>query len=655
MVGFIVAIATLCASGLFLCIVLKQRFLEMLSFSLLGTIAVLYLFGLFGLLKLAVYVVVMASFILGILGVLIYIRMTYKNGMFKQLVALKKIPSLLLRSLPFIVFISGSAVIVYITIGKVPTTWDEFTHWALSAKAMFLHDSFATDPSFGVMFTSYPPAMTLFQYFMQVCNNMFRETKSFSDWLLYTAYYEAFLILLLPWLQVRSPYKKRDIAYVFIFAAIIFMAPMFGFPAVYTTLYIDAFLAIIAAYTLFLATQKKDFPHAFLMGLALLTLMLTKDAGAYFAYAALIIYIVTALFFSDYRHKSFSRKLTICLIPVIFVIYTSISWKYELASKGANLMFSAPVDISRLPAMLTPGSYYRQVIANFAKRFFADILPISLWLPVKVFGSQISLLTCDISFFMLSLLYSGLCLALYIKRKKNSENISDGTCCLLLSSIAIYAIYVVGLLVIYMFKFSEYEAVTLASFDRYTNIGYVSWLMVILFSAIKYFIETKEPSRKQYMTWMVILLFFISINGGRLWMLVDRTMIQLSDEHKENYAITSIAKTIIPEDARVYIISQQGGGYDHWSIRYELYPRSVNENNSWALGDPDDETDLWTHPVTAEQWHNELVDYDYVLLFSSDDYITNDMSSCYEEGTEITPSTIYKVDKSTGLLFQVSQ
>ena len=50
-------------------------------------------------------------------------------------------------------------------------------------------------------------------------------------------------------------------------------------------------------------------------------------------------------------------------------------------------------------------------------------------------------------------------------------------------SIVELLVYTFGLCIIYMFKFSDFEALSLASFDRYLNIVYLSiWIVLVLLS-----------------------------------------------------------------------------------------------------------------------------------------------------------------------------
>lgn len=64
-----------------------------------------------------------------------------------------------------IIFIVLYFALCYFNAGWLATGWDEFSHWADVVKAMSAINAFGTSSLSHCMFQSYPPAMSLFQYF----------------------------------------------------------------------------------------------------------------------------------------------------------------------------------------------------------------------------------------------------------------------------------------------------------------------------------------------------------------------------------------------------------------------------------------------------------------------------------------------------------
>ena len=48
--------------------------------------------------------------------------------------------------------------------------WDEFSHWGSVVKSMFLTNGLSVKEGSSLMFKSYPPAISIFEYFFQVIN-----------------------------------------------------------------------------------------------------------------------------------------------------------------------------------------------------------------------------------------------------------------------------------------------------------------------------------------------------------------------------------------------------------------------------------------------------------------------------------------------------
>ena len=54
--------------------------------------------------------------------------------------------------------------------GRMIAEWDEFSHWGSVVKSMFLTNGLSVKEGSSLMFKSYPPAISIFEYFFQVIN-----------------------------------------------------------------------------------------------------------------------------------------------------------------------------------------------------------------------------------------------------------------------------------------------------------------------------------------------------------------------------------------------------------------------------------------------------------------------------------------------------
>jgi hypothetical protein len=196
------------------------------------------------------------------------------------------------------------------------------------------------------------------------------------------------------------------------------------------------------------------------------------------------------------------------------------------------------------------------------------------------------------------------------------------------------AIYIAGLAFIYCFKFTEYEAVKLASYSRYISI----YMVAVLFVIAAVIVNQKEKTIP-----LLIILLFVPYNS----LLGIRYTVGESVAFRKPYesAIDTIDEKIDNDD-KVYIISQNTSGYDYWVLRYTLRPNMINEASTWSIGTKYGEGDIWTKEFTQEEWMDKLVeeDYDFVYLYKCDNQFKDEFQNLFIDASDIEDRTLYKVE-----------
>ena len=224
-------------------------------------------------------------------------------------------------------------ILNYCDIGMMAHNWDEFSHWADTVKIMTYLDDFATAPDSPALFKSYPPAMSLLQYFVQKNKMWIKGDNLFTDWRLYLAYHVFEISMLFPCLdREEKAYKKAIKLLVLVFICVLFYTDMLEY------LYIDPFVAIMGGYVFLSAIMKgkKDGFDFLGICLACACLTLAKDIGLYFALAVGILYLADSC---DYSVKKFfSLHGLYGFIPAVSAFVSKILWKmdlskYDLATK----------------------------------------------------------------------------------------------------------------------------------------------------------------------------------------------------------------------------------------------------------------------------------------------------------------------------------
>ena len=199
-------------------------------------------------------------------------------------------------------------------------------------------------------------------------------------------------------------------------------------------------------------------------------------------------------------------------------------------------------------------------------------------------------------------------------------------------------IYIIGLAFIYCFKFSEYEAIRLASYSRYIAI-YLSAILFVIIALVTYHYK---PS----LVLLLVMLLFIPY--GSLYTLINS--INESKTIREPYesAVKELSN-IIDENDKVYIISQNTTGFDYWVLKYSLRPNEINKPNTWSIGEKYGAEDIWTAEYTKEEWMELLIkdNYDYVYIYKCDDQFIKQYSELFIDDKNINSQKLFKVVKDT--------
>ncbi len=194
-------------------------------------------------------------------------------------------------------------------------------------------------------------------------------------------------------------------------------------------------------------------------------------------------------------------------------------------------------------------------------------------------------------------------------------------------------IYVFGLLVLYLFKFSPHEAVVLASFNRYLNIYFAGMLM---FAALKILSDSSKESGLKY--GLIFLLFFLLINvesNSIIKLFYKSTDYSIATRQPFTDTVNKFTGLVGKEKHTVYVVSQNDltGGLSYWILRYSLRPNTTNPNLSWSIGTPYGAQDLWTRKINADKWMDELVaGYEYVLIYNCDEQFIHEFGKLFKNG-----------------------
>jgi hypothetical protein len=282
---------------------------------------VLYTFSLFNQLLLGFWVVLASIALATIVSVVLLIKE-------KDLVSHLK--SLLSPGL--VIFVSLALFSFLLTRGMQLSSWDEFSHWGTIVKATYLYDAVGPYNPVDLGFRSYPPSLSLFEYFI---------TKLGGSWLEGNIFWAYQLIIWSLFTPFFAQLTWRRWGQLLVVTPLAFIAPLAFFNSLSVTL-VDPLLGMLFGYALAIAYVGNvlQWRLALHVGLAVFMLTLAKDAGTFMASLVVVLYLVR-LFAAKKLNPGewgWKRFAILSSIPTLSLIVSNQSW----AALAAALLLSRP-------------------------------------------------------------------------------------------------------------------------------------------------------------------------------------------------------------------------------------------------------------------------------------------------------------------------
>lgn len=619
--GYIIVLFTILSLSSSLAVLGKRRIEEAVPISMMLIILTVYLFGLlFHNIPLGVYVSLGIAGASAIFLIVQFVR--NRNETKEQCLT----PGLF-------ILLGIFAWMFIINIHRLAFVWDEMSHWALAVKNMCYFDYFAFIDEANTTYKGYPPAITLWEYF--VC----KLTGGYSDSAFYNAYSWFLLSLCVPF---TKKFNFKQTGYAIASALFIILLPL-AFNNTYMVVgYVDVPLGALSFYIIFelYTSVQKNWYHYFALFISISTLCMIKATGVTFAL------IILALILGDTVHelrapmqsnltkaqqpkhniKCWFSSLT-CILGIIFGKYSwTVLLKVQHVSKAwdtSNFTFESLIQ-------LLSGNgpdYWYEVIKNFIFTLF-----------LGRFGKGI----IGISVFFWTVLL--IAFAILISRKRaDKKRFRRYIYTLLIGEV----IYTLGLLFLYIFTFSAYEAYVLASFNRYM----LSYMVILFFFILGSFIYQVGDSKELKWDYILVLvlygflllvvpfqqLLYITISVNDDW--------QGQKEAREKYSSIHQYDDILDYTKdKVAIIAQEDYGEDYYTFNFEIAP--VKVVNLWSLGQPYSMIDFYSVDYNVDEWLSYLQDEGctYVYLHEINDYFTDNYSSAFDDPKDIETQTLYKLD-----------
>lgn len=593
----------------------NKKYGEVLPITLFSFVITVYFFGLFGFLRQGVYFACMIAFALYAVSIAKVVKEKNFKTAFSNIIT----PASIFLCVICAIFISG-------TLGMKVFQWDELSHWASCVKRMYVAGEFYSNPSLNALFQSYPPAMAVLQYGAMVLKG------EYAEWVLYLCYAFFSLALFMPFfekMQHRTVVKNAVLMMSVIM--VIISLEQEAFVKTYIDLFLSLLVAFLAAY-LFCFDCVNDRLSNLTFACGAAVLVLTKDAGMFFAIAMVIAFVASYLLENKGRIKEFGKAEWLNLsLPFAAMLIAKLSWSAHLRISGSVARFDGKYSIPEFIGILfgKDVGYKTAVKENFADMFFNS------------YPSTDNYFSVDYGFLVCCALLALFALVVIYNQKSKEGALRRNT---VLATLCISSvIYIIGTLASYIYKFTEYEASILASYSRYMLILLITLVVCAFLTAIYMLSQTNKYN------WIYLLVAVYMavalVNSNYVKQLTGKVFINRSIEMTQEYQeLVEKVDNLNLSDERVAVVAQGDSGYIGLMLTYCLYPVEVDTSFGYSP--------VFQDSYSAREYAEDLInnDYQYLILYKTDNLFAEQFSDVFENPDDISAKGVYYINPETKTL-----
>lgn len=566
-----------------LTIILKKKIEEVMPIGIVAIILIIFLSGLLDNLQIGI-IVIEALTVVQVIFILIMLIKNSKEVAFRILT-----PGLAVYSILFLLNI-------LINKNRILENYDEFNHWAVAAKNLFMFHSF-TDEESVVRFNEYPPFTAIFQYLFLAFQ------KAYSEDTLIIAQNVLYFSIVIP-ITKCIKWDKSLLKLLVILPTIIFL-PMIFYENFYLEILVDGMIGVMFAYVMLSAFESEEqtkFKYLKILAGEIM-LVLTKMSSIPLALLALIIMLIEKIAIGLKQDKTNAKKeiKAIILVFIIILLITSIWYcKVSKTEKRWDLEQIVKVDTQKIEKV-------NQITTNFIQMIF--------W------GQEITAQ----KFTAFSVIMVLICLQLYqLKRDKKSKYYY-------IAMMVSILIWLIGLLITYATIFSEPEAMALTCFGRYVSTILLANAMFLAFTIIQ-----EKQSFKKYAILVSILVLMLPLTTIKEKYLNPNYIIVSHNNRNSDTKLKDYTSQLKTTDKLLYVVGGKRTDLPYITAmnNYEIMPIKITKT-------------IKSDFKNVEDFKNTIKDYTHVFFYQMTSIEKEKIQSAFEE-QKVKTNVIYKVENENG-------
>ncbi len=514
-------------------------------------------------------------------------------------------------------FILAFIFFAYICLGRSVYQGDEFSHWALKVKNIYYFNTINIT-KYTTVFFDYISGTCMFNYF---CTKL---SGSYKEDLMYFGNNLIIISLLIP---ATSFFRKKNLMNYLLFFVILFV-PTIVFGKIYDSLFVDGVLGLCFGYGLysyFLNREDRKF-NAINLTAIMAMLILIKESGLLLA---IILYLIVIIY-NKIENKTLFKNNKDYLLSIIPALVITVAWKTSLKLSAAYITFRTFKPTDSLHNLLTLNllPYQKEAIVEFIRSFATK----------PILNSSTTYLFPMITVIVLLLGVGLLVLKIYKKDKKNEKIVKY----LFIVSIISVFVFAIGLLMLYLVSFTEYEAMRSASFQRYMRTPTVGILLLFTVLIIKKLYDNKSDMLKYIIIGAIaVSIFYDHMSFLNLTFLARREINKNNTLLSSHEYIKRIDSALTKDDKLLFIANNYDKGISYYTSKYILGTKQLILR-VWSIGEPQEEGDIWTVNFTKDEFKEYLLNnVTHVYIYKYNESFINLYKDLFKD--EIQEDKLYKV------------
>ncbi|MCH4191061.1 MAG: hypothetical protein LKF52_02050 [Butyrivibrio sp.] len=537
---------------------------------------------------------------------------------------------------------------MWISYGRALTANDDYKHWMLAVKNYYWYNDFSNIPIATDQYASYPPAVTLWNYFATKLWITCSVGMSLTAQNIFT------VSLLLPLFKNVKSFKewKKWLLY---FAMVLVIPIAIGERA-YQTLFVDTILGLVSSFILWNYYEyllQKDRWHRNIILWSLFILGLVKEFGMVIGTTDLMILIAVDLF-RKYQMKDSVKLLKENFSRILAFAAGVVSWYGYLGL--SDRVYSGTYALVKLPLALMSvgigkmGTFFMPVLgmagmghlSEMTNLFNADGLhgegyskEVALAVWNSIFSTdQFSVgYILPLSLYSFMLIISGICIVRiksgHAEAERKHEYVYGNA--LIISTVLGTLFFCFALYLAYIALFPEVEARTAAVFARYISpcVFNMSVLTLVVFLH-----EQEGISRRLYPILAAVVLLFAGVSQP-----VSLTMNKTDED--VFWGIDDASVTLKAGDKVYFVDSLDKEKLHNYKARF--YYRIMPAKSNYFDADVSAVYGNKENPVAA--FSQILIEqgYNYVYLEDVDDKFSNIFGTMFENKSDIGNDRLYSI------------